>query len=116
MRRYPSRNMSSVVALMCQPHDDPLRHKKSRLSMRELFCSTEHSSAESLHTPQVSVIALFPVGYPNVFYLNCVLQEPPAFRLIAVEPVDKPAFIRKDLLQISDREQLHLGCASLIAE
>src|ERR1022692_2859520 len=44
---------------------------------------------------------LFAVRNPDVLPLSGVLQEPAAFRLLRVEPVDDAALIRPDLLQVS---------------
>jgi hypothetical protein len=41
---------------------------------------------------------LLPVRNPDVFHLNGVVEEPTAFALIRIEPVDGPAFVRKHLL------------------
>ncbi len=42
--------------------------------------------------------SLLPVGNPDVLYLNGMLEEPAAFALFGIEPVDGAAFIRKRLL------------------
>ena len=45
--------------------------------------------------------SLLAVGNPDVLYLNGMLEDPAAFALFGIEPVDGAAFIRKRLLQIS---------------
>ncbi len=39
----------------------------------------------------------FAVGHPDVLHLGSVLQIPPAFALLYVKPVDRPAFIGENL-------------------
>src|SRR6267378_6097866 len=46
------------------------------------------------------------VRYPNVFHLRGVLQKPAAFALFNAEPIDNPAFIAEDLLEVSRRRSL----------
>ena len=41
---------------------------------------------------------LLAVGNPDVLYLNGVIQEPAAFALFGVEPVDGAAFVGEHLL------------------
>ena len=38
------------------------------------------------------------VGNPDVLHLNSVLEEPAAFALFGIKPVDRTAFVRKRLL------------------
>src|SRR5712671_5140372 len=47
-----------------------------------------------------------PIGYPNVFHLRGVLQKPAAFALFNIEPIDSPALIAEDLLEVSRRRSL----------
>jgi hypothetical protein len=45
---------------------------------------------------------LLAVGHPDVFDLNGVVEEPPAFALFQVEPVDGAAFVGEHLFQITN--------------
>lgn len=47
---------------------------------------------------------LFPVGDPDVLDVHGVIEEPPAFSLLRVEPVNGTALVGENLLQIPDRE------------
>ena len=47
-------------------------------------------------------MGLFAVGYPDVFDLRGVAEEPAALRLRWIEPVDGAAVVAEDLLQVSD--------------
>ena len=44
---------------------------------------------------------LLAVRNPDVFHLSCMLQEPSAFALLRIKPVDNAAFVGEDLFQIS---------------
>ena len=55
---------------------------------------------ELVSTPRGS---LFAVGNPDVFHLDGVIEEPAAFPLLHVEPVDGAAFVGEGLLEISCR-------------
>src|SRR6266446_5244894 len=57
---------------------------------------------------------LLAVGNPDVLYLNGMLEEPAAFALFGIEPVDLAAFVRKRLLQISHGQGLHRCGAGFI--
>jgi hypothetical protein len=117
LRSYPHGNVTIVMVIIREHHEHFLVCEERRLAVRELFCwcrvaprrFCEHG-ADVRHRYR----ALFPVGYPDVFHLNRVLQEPSALRMIAVEPIDDPALISENLLQISDRKQLHLRCTALV--
>src|SRR5207248_9904843 len=49
--------------------------------------------------------ASFSVGNPDVLDLHGVVEEPAAFALPCVEPVDRAAFIRENLLQVSNGQR-----------
>ena len=49
---------------------------------------------------------LFAVWDPDIFDLRGVLEEPAAFRLLRIKPIDRAAFVRPDLFQISTRHRL----------
>src|SRR6266481_5334526 len=59
---------------------------------------------------------LLAVGNPDVFHLNGMLEEPAAFALFGIEPVDLAAFVRKRLLQISHGQGLHRCGAGFIGK
>src|SRR2546429_5319846 len=58
----------------------------------------------------------FAVRNPDIFNLHGVIEEPPAFALLSVEPVDSAAFVTEDLLQISNGKGLGRGNARFIGE
>jgi hypothetical protein len=58
---------------------------------------------------------LFSVGYPDIFHLGCVLEEPATFRDATVEPIDDAAFVGPDLFQISAGHSLGGGDGSFIS-
>lgn len=51
---------------------------------------------------ECSSSSLFAVRNPDILYLCSMLQEPAAFALLWIEPVNRAAFIREYLLEISD--------------
>src|SRR5260370_22605818 len=56
---------------------------------------------------------LLAVRDPDVLHLRSMVQEPAAFALFDAEPVDGPAFIAEDLLQIPHRQRLRNSTAGL---
>src|SRR5712692_6582969 len=66
--------------------------------------------------PPPAAFRLFAIRNPNVLDLNRVFEKPAALGDFFVEPVDRAAFIGKDLLEIPNRERLRCGGASLIAK
>src|SRR5260370_23334172 len=59
---------------------------------------------------------LLAVGHPDVFHLHGVVEEPAAFALPRVKPVDDAAFVGEYLLQIAYREGFHVRGAGFIRE
>src|SRR5260370_16472256 len=59
------------------------------------------AAASSPAVGAARLVASFAVGYPDVFDLHGVVEEPAAFALFDVEPIDGAAFVRKNLFQIS---------------
>jgi len=45
-----------------------------------------------------SALQLLAVGDPDVFDLDGVIEEPAAFALLGVEPINRTPFVSKDLL------------------
>src|SRR5580704_16191412 len=56
------------------------------------------------------------IRYPDILHLGSMLEEPAAFALLHVEPVDRTAFIGEHLLEISDRVRLGGSCAGFVRE
>src|SRR5713226_3120041 len=48
----------------------------------------------------------FAVRYPDIFHLCGVVEKPSPFSLFSAKPVDGPAFIAEDLLEIPHRQRL----------
>jgi len=61
-------------------------------------------------------IPLFPVRNPNILHLHRVLQEPTALALLAIEPINRAPFVRKNLLQVPDRQGLRRCATRLITK
>src|SRR2546421_5235727 len=59
---------------------------------------------------------LLAVRHPDIFHLRGVLQEPTAFALHRLEPVDGAPFISEDLLQVSGRKRFCCCRAGLVTE
>src|ERR1700730_5069402 len=57
-----------------------------------------------------------PVRYPDILHLHRVLQEPAAFALFHIEPVDGAAFVGDHLLEIAHRESLGRRRAGFVRE
>src|SRR6266513_5301693 len=57
---------------------------------------------------------LLAVWNPDVLHLHGVIEEPPAFALFQVEPVDGAALVGEHLLQIANRESFHRSGADFI--
>src|ERR1035437_6992766 len=57
---------------------------------------------------------LFAVWDPDIFDLRGVLEEPAAFRLLRIKPIDRAACVRPDLFQISTRHRLRCRDGSLV--
>src|SRR5260370_15626911 len=80
-----------------------------------------HRTAPTFHAARVGLRSrtllqrksLFAVRDPDVLHLGSMVQEPPAFALSDAEPVDSPAFIAEDLLQIPHRQRRCNGTAGL---
>ncbi len=72
----------------------------ARTQKIELNSKIAAGKPSSLGTSRYSQwgVLLLPVRNPDVFHLNGVIEEPTAFALIRIEPVDGPAFVRKHLL------------------
>src|ERR1700685_3848541 len=64
--------------------------------------------------PTIESRRLFAVWDPDIFDLRGVLEEPAAFRLLGIKPIDRAAFVRPDLFQISTRHRLRCGDGSLV--
>src|SRR5213082_2678535 len=60
--------------------------------------------------------ASFSVGNPDVLDLHGVVEEPAAFALPCVEPVDRASFIRENLLQVSNRQRFRRCGPGFIGE
>jgi hypothetical protein len=65
-------------------------------------CARQTDLAGNLQKIAVGVLneesGLLTIRNPDVFHLNGVVEEPTAFALIRIEPVDGPAFVCKHLL------------------
>src|ERR1700737_2343644 len=59
---------------------------------------------------------LFAVGDPDIFDLHGVPEEPASLCLCGIEPIDKAAFIREDLFQISRGKRFCRGGANGVSE
>jgi hypothetical protein len=54
-----------------------------------------------ISAPRITILgesSSLAVGNPDVFHLNGMLEEPAAFALFGIEPVDGAAFVRERLL------------------
>ena len=58
----------------------------------------------------------FAVRYPDILYLGGVLEEPSTFALLHVKPVNRAAFIREHLFQVSGRKRFRRIGAGFISE
>lgn len=47
--------------------------------------------------------ALLPVRHPDILHLHRVVEEPAAFSLFLVKPINRATFVRENLFKISDR-------------
>src|SRR5260370_10124143 len=80
-----------------------------------------HRTAPTFHAASVDLRSramrlrwrLLAVRDPDVLHLRSMVQEPAAFALFDAEPVDGPAFIAEDLLQIPHRQRLRNSTAGL---
>src|SRR5260370_15753251 len=80
-----------------------------------------HRTASRLHTvrPQAVTQApvptkrLFAVRYPDILHLRGMVEKPSAFALFDAKPVDGPAFIAEDLLEIPHRQRLRRNATGL---
>src|ERR1700675_4210950 len=58
---------------------------------------------------------LFAVRDPDILHLGGVLQEPAAFRVLGVEPIDGAPPIRPDLLEVSGGHRLRRPDGSFVS-
>ena len=93
-----------------QVYREGLGQALSKRSSTLLYCRAACARTQKIQTELAGNLQIFaagvlneesgllPVGNPDVFHLNGVIEEPTAFALIRIEPVDGPAFVRKHLL------------------
>src|SRR5258708_20290006 len=65
---------------------------------------------------QWGAVYLLAVRNPDVFHLDSVVEEPAAFGLSSVEPVDGAAFVGEYLFQIPDRQSFYCVAAGFLRE
>src|SRR5262249_53205739 len=58
----------------------------------------------------------FAVGDPDVLHLGGMFEKPAAFRLFGFEPVNRAAFVGKNLLEISHGIEFSVRCCCFVAE
>src|SRR5205814_8788894 len=119
LRSNPYRHMSIVMVVIGEHYEDHSCARKKLARRARAFpwwqaeqCRFSEPAPGAHHRCR----ALFPVRYPDVFYLNRVLQEPSALRLVIVEPINDSALVGKDLLEISYGQQFHLRRAAFVSK
>jgi len=65
-------------------------------------------------TRHAACAALLAERNPNVLYLSCMLQEPSAFALLRIKPVDDAAFVGEHLFQIPYGERFRCRSAGFV--
>src|SRR5690242_7118795 len=109
--------MLAVVALRCRAFHHLFAWGRRGKTTNSLKIGAAGKHPRLPHRlPSAVLDTSLPVRNPDVLHLNCVLQVPPAFPLIVVEPIDRTSFIRKYLLEVADGKGLNLRGRAFVRE
>src|SRR5215467_15247119 len=81
-----------------------------------LMTALEQCQMATRSKNRAGIRASLAVRHPNVLHLSRVFEEPAAFRLFRVEPIDDAAFIGPDLLQIAHGVPFGCRCAGFVGK